>query len=80
MEAGAAARLAFSLETGMPLDEAVQQMLDSVAGMTGEGGVIVVTADGRLAVGFNSPDMAYGIALSGSESSEVARAPFVRVQ
>lgn len=80
MEAGAAARLAFSLETGMPLDQAVRQMLDSVAGMTGEGGVIVVTADGRLAVGFNSPDMAYGIAASGSESFEVARAPFVRVQ
>ena len=79
MEALAASRLALALEAGSGLQEAVSGMLDSVAGMDGEGGVIVVTADGQLAVGFNSPDMAYGIAVNGELSSEVGRKARVRV-
>lgn len=79
MEAGAAGRLAAALDAGITLESAVKRVLNDVADMNGNGGIIAVTADGQLAVGFNSPDMAYGIAAGGELSSEVARTPFVKV-
>ena len=80
MEAAVAGRLAAALESGVGLEQAVQRALDDVRRMDGEGGLIAVTADGRLAVGFNSPHMAYGIATARSHTAEVARTPFVKVE
>ncbi|MFA5594279.1 MAG: isoaspartyl peptidase/L-asparaginase [Trueperaceae bacterium] len=80
MEATTAARLAAALEAGVPLEAAVQRALDDVANMDGDGGLIVVTAEGRLAVAFNSPAMAYGVATDAASRSEVAREPGLQVE
>lgn len=80
MEALTAGRLAAALEAGADLRTAVQQALDGVGRMDGDGGLIVVTSSGQLAVAYNSPAMAYGVAVSGTESSEVGRTPMIRVQ
>ena len=80
MEAVSAARLAAALEAGGPLAEAMQRALDDVARMDGDGGFIVVTADGRLAVAYNSPAMAYGVATDSTSRSEVGRKPTVMLE
>lgn len=79
MEAAVAGRLAAMLESGMELEAAVERVLRDVKGLDGDGGLIAVTSEGRLAVGFNSPHMAYGVAKEQSGRSEVARTPFVLV-
>ncbi len=79
MEARAAGQLADALAAGATLEAAVKRVLNAVADMDGDGGIIALTTDGRLAVGFNSPDMAYGIATGEGLDSEVARTPFVKV-
>ncbi len=78
MEAGTAGKLAADLAAGSDLEQAVKRALHDVARMGGDGGLIVVTADGRLAVGFNTPSMAYGICTPEEQLTEVARTPFVR--
>ncbi len=79
MEAATAARLAAALQAGAELGEATQRALDDVARLDGDGGLIAVTAQGRLVVAFNSAAMAYGVAAGGSVESEVGRSPMVRV-
>ncbi len=79
IEAAVAGRLAAALESGADLAEAIEGVLDDVLRMDGDGGLIVVTAAGQLAVGFNSADMAYGLASPDMNLSEVARRPFVKV-
>lgn len=51
--------LADRLHGGSGLGEAVQVALDDVAAQDSNGGIIVLTSDGRIATGFNSRDMAY---------------------
>lgn len=80
MEAVTAARLAAALEAGTDVAAAVQRALDDVARMDGDGGLIAVTAEGRLVVAFNSPAMAYGVATDQASSSEVGRQPMVKVE
>lgn len=80
MEAVTAARLAAALESGVGVEEAVTRALADVKRMDGDGGLIVVTAEGQLAVGFNSPAMAYGVATSAGRSSAVGRSPTVIVR
>src|SRR5690554_3809946 len=71
MEAVTAGRLAAALEAGAGLEEAMGRALRDVARMDGDGGLIVVTAEGRLGVGWNSPAMAYGVATESGFRSEV---------
>lgn len=80
MEAAAAARLALLLESGLSLEEATRRTLEKVRLMDGDGGLIAVTAAGQLVVGFNSPDMAYGVATSAGMRSEIGRGSFILVQ
>lgn len=80
IEAAVAGRLAAKLESGVELEAAVEQVLGDVKRMGGDGGLIAVTADGRVAVGFNSPHMSYGVAKEQSRRSDVARTPFVKVE
>lgn len=80
MEAATAARLAAALHAGRELGEATQQALDDVARLDGDGGLIAVTARGQLVVAFNSPAMAYGVAVGGELESEVGRSPKVDVR
>ncbi len=80
MEAAAAARLALLLESGLSLEEATRRTLDRVRLLDGDGGLIAVTAAGQLVVGFNSPDMAYGVATAAGLKSEVGRGSFILVQ
>jgi beta-aspartyl-peptidase (threonine type) len=51
--------LAERLAAGAALQESVQRALEEVRGFGGSGGLISVTADGQLCVGFNSANMAY---------------------
>lgn len=80
MEAASAGRLAAALEHGADLRSAVSRALEDVARLDGDGGLIAVSADGGLVVGFNSPAMAYGLAVDGSLSWQVGREAAVRVE
>ncbi len=57
IRAGGASSIAFRYKSGVPLDEAVREMLDEVKRLGGDGGVIAVTRDGRIAMPYNSQGM-----------------------
>jgi len=62
IRSGGASAIAFRYKSGIPLEDAVQEMLDEVARLGGDAGVIAVANDGRITVPYNSEGMkrAYG--------------------
>lgn len=79
MVSATAATLAAEVAAGVELKEAVTRALARVEAADGNGGLIVVTAAGELAVGFNSQDMAYAYAAADAQEAMVASAPVVMV-
>jgi isoaspartyl peptidase/L-asparaginase-like protein (Ntn-hydrolase superfamily) len=67
IRSGGAAAIAFRLRSGLSLDAAVQEMLDEVARLGGDGGVVAVTRDGEIAMPYNSQGMKRASASSASE-------------
>ena len=57
IRAGGASSIAFRYKSGVPLDDAVQEMLDEVKRLGGDAGVIAVTRDGEIAMPYNSEGM-----------------------
>ena len=57
IRAGGAASIAFRYKSGIPLDDAVQEMLDEVKRLGGDAGVIAVTRTGQIAMPYNSEGM-----------------------
>lgn len=57
IRAGGASSIAFRYRSGLPLEEAAQEMLDEVKRLGGDAGVIAVTRDGRIAMPYNSQGM-----------------------
>jgi L-asparaginase / beta-aspartyl-peptidase len=60
LRAVTAKALALRLERGDDLAVAIERALVDVRRMDGDGGLIVATADGRLAYGFDTPHLALG--------------------
>ena len=57
IRSGGASSIAFRYKSGIALDDAVQEMLDEVARLGGDGGLIAVTRDGQIAMPYNSEGM-----------------------
>ena len=57
IRSGGASSIAFRYKSGLSLDEAVQEMLDEVKRLGGDGGLIAVTRDGQIAMPYNSEGM-----------------------
>ena len=57
IRAGGASSIAFRYKSGVPLDDAVQELLDEVKRLGGDAGVIAVTWDGSIAMPYNSEGM-----------------------
>ena len=60
LRAVTAKALAERLAAGAALEDALERALADVRALGGEGGLIVVTADGRLAYGFDTANLALG--------------------
>lgn len=73
IRSGGASSIAFRYRSGVPLDEAVQEMLDEVARLGGDAGVIAVTRDGSISMPYNSEGMKRA---SGSSGSDLTIATF----
>ncbi|MEJ2288666.1 MAG: isoaspartyl peptidase/L-asparaginase [Deinococcales bacterium] len=71
--------LADRLSAGADLERALQEALEGLVRFGGDGGLIVVTADGRFGVAFNSASMAMGWRWPGGGEQRVARRPGVVV-
>lgn len=71
--------LADRLLAGVELGAAVQSALDEVAVQNATGGVIVLTADGHIASGFNARDMAYAWRTPAGADAGVSAEPGVRL-
>jgi beta-aspartyl-peptidase (threonine type) len=71
--------LADRIAAGADLERALQRELDALRHFGGDGGLIVVTADGRFAHGFNSASMALGWRAGGGGGQCIARSPGIRV-
>lgn len=71
--------LADRIAAGVDLEQALRDELDALRRFDGDGGIIVVTADGRFAHGFNSASMALGWRAGGAGEQLVSRAPGIRV-
>ncbi|MBX3140535.1 MAG: isoaspartyl peptidase/L-asparaginase [Trueperaceae bacterium] len=71
--------LADRLRAGVELGAAVRSALDEVAVQNATGGVIVLTADGHIASGFNARDMAYAWRTPGGADACVSAEPGVRL-
>jgi isoaspartyl peptidase/L-asparaginase-like protein (Ntn-hydrolase superfamily) len=67
IRAGGASAIAFRYKSGIGLQDAVQEMLDEVARLGGDAGVIAVTRDGQIAMPYNSEGMKRASASSTSE-------------
>ena len=67
IRSGGASSIAFRLRSGLSLDDAVQEMLDEVARLGGDGGIIAVTRDGDIAMPYNSQGMKRASATSTSD-------------
>lgn len=68
LKVAAAAQLAFRMGlTGQPVSEAAQAVLDEIAAMGGDGGLIAVDADGRIAMPFVSAGMKRACATAAGE-------------
>jgi isoaspartyl peptidase/L-asparaginase-like protein (Ntn-hydrolase superfamily) len=68
IRSGGASSIAFRYKSGISLDDAVQEMLDEVARLGGDGGLIAVTGDGHIAMPYNSQGMKRA---SGSSHTEI---------
>ena len=73
IRAGGASSIAFRYRSGVSLDDAVQEMLDEVKRLGGDGGVIAVTRDGGIAMPYNSEGMKRA---SGSSTRDIRIATF----
>ena len=73
IRAGGASSIAFRYKSGIPLHDAVQEMLDEVARLGGDAGVIAVTRDGQIAMPYTSDGMKRA---SASSDTELAVATF----
>ena len=71
--------LADRLAAGTDLERALRQALEELVRFGGDGGLIVVTADGRFGVAFNSASMALGWRWAGDAVQRVSREPGVIV-
>jgi L-asparaginase/beta-aspartyl-peptidase (threonine type) len=72
IRAGGASSIAFRYKSGVPLDDAVQEMLDEVKRLGGDAGVIAVTRNAELALPYNSEGMKRAWATSSSPTISVA--------
>ena len=77
MKAVTAKDVALRLEYGESLEEAVARALADVKRFGGSGGLICLTADGRVCVGFNAPHMAYAWKTRDKEKAEVRLEPAI---
>jgi isoaspartyl peptidase/L-asparaginase-like protein (Ntn-hydrolase superfamily) len=57
IRSGGASSIAFRYKSGIALEDAVQEMLDEVARLGGDAGLIAVTRDGQIAMPYNSEGM-----------------------
>ncbi len=73
IRSGGASSIAFRYKSGVPLEDAVQEMLDEVARLGGDAGVIAVTRDGDIAMPYNSEGMKRAC---GSSDSDLVVATF----
>lgn len=67
--------LACRLASGSSLEKAMQIALDEIDKQEADGGLIALTADGSLALNFNSPSMAYAWRTPSSAEAAVAVEP-----
>jgi len=67
IRSGGASSIAFRFKSGVPLDEAVQEMLDEVKRLGGDAGVIAVTRDGSISMPYNSEGMKRASGRSGAD-------------
>ena len=68
IRSGGASSIAFRYRSGLSLEDAVQEMLDEVARLGGDAGLIAVTRDGRVVMPYNSQGMKRA---SGSSTSPI---------
>lgn len=66
IRSGGASSVAFRMRAGLSLDDAVSEMLEEVARLGGDGGVIAVTRRGEIAMRYNSQGMKRACASSNS--------------
>ncbi|RZV39411.1 MAG: isoaspartyl peptidase/L-asparaginase [Chromatiales bacterium] len=66
IRSGGASSVAFRYKSGVPLAAALQEMLDEVARLGGDAGVIAVTREGDIAMPYNSEGMKRASAADGS--------------
>ena len=67
IRSGGASSIAFRYRSGLSLEDAVAEMLDEVARLGGDGGLIAVTRDGRIAMPYNSDGMKRAAVTSASD-------------
>lgn len=67
IRSGGAAAIAFRFRSGLALRDAVQEMLDEVARLGGDAGIIAVTRSGEIAMKYNSEGMKRASASATSE-------------
>ena len=75
IRSGGASSIAFRYKSGVRLEEAVQEMLDEVARLGGDAGLIAVTRDGSIAMPYNSEGMKR---VCGASDSDLVVATFER--
>ncbi|MDQ3458565.1 MAG: isoaspartyl peptidase/L-asparaginase, partial [Deinococcota bacterium] len=74
-----ARQLAWLLESGWSLSDATARVLEEVQGFGGDGGLIAVTAEGRLCAAYNAPSMAYAWRRESGGDARVGLEPGVHV-
>ena len=57
IRAGGATAIAFRYRSGIPLSDAIDEMLDEVKRLGGDAGIVAVTSDGEIAMPYNSQGM-----------------------
>ncbi|MBT8083429.1 MAG: isoaspartyl peptidase/L-asparaginase [Gammaproteobacteria bacterium] len=67
IRSGGAAAIAFRFRSGLALGDAVDEMLDEVARLGGDGGIIAVTRSGEIAMHYNSQGMKRASASSSTD-------------
>ena len=67
IRAGGASSVAFRYKSGIPLQAAVQELLDEIKRLGGDAGVIAVTREGEIAMPYNSEGMKRASASSDGE-------------
>lgn len=67
IRSGGASSIAFRYKSGVPLETAIQEMLDEVARLGGDAGIIAVTRDGDIAMPYNSEGMKRACGAHGSD-------------